>query len=344
MGGLAQGRAAARATANACCTATTERCTRGRDSSRASRTVRSSSTTANGDVAREGTYVAGRLDGTVTAYASERSRAANGFAPCCVPPGAARLCERYRAGDFLVEVFYDREGRAILSDGRLCPVAARRAARAGCSSTSRASGWTLRSRGLNRFWTRARHADRGDRDPRTRRRAASSASSTPTGRLQQEAGFTADESAERARSTGVSPTGAVPYADPRDPPGARRLRGRTDHRDAGRSSTRTARSCARSIAGSRCATATSAKPAGRRWPMRAAIGWRTRARSRRKGACARRSWRRRARARGDAAIARAVRSPARRARRARSTPEREAQWGEALSQSTDATSRRSWTR
>src|SRR6478672_9312804 len=60
----------------------------------------------NGDIAREGTYVSGRLDGVVTAYASDRPGAER-IRACCVPPGAARLCERYRAGEFLVEVFYD---------------------------------------------------------------------------------------------------------------------------------------------------------------------------------------------------------------------------------------------
>ena len=74
----------------------------------------------DGKVAREGHYVSGKLDGTVTAYASE-SPGGERIRACCVPTGAARLCKRYRAGEFLLEIFYDREGRAILSDGRLCP-------------------------------------------------------------------------------------------------------------------------------------------------------------------------------------------------------------------------------
>src|SRR5437763_1182300 len=49
----------------------------------------------NGDVAREGTYVAGRVEGIVTAYASERPDGER-IRACCVPPGAARLCERFR--------------------------------------------------------------------------------------------------------------------------------------------------------------------------------------------------------------------------------------------------------
>src|ERR1043165_1132900 len=105
----------------------------------------------DGTVAREGRAVAGRLDGTVSAYASdspdgERLRA------CCVPPGAVRLDERWRAGDFLVEVFYDRDGRAILSDGRLCPLRPAGLPELAVFDESR-GGWALRARELDRFWT-----------------------------------------------------------------------------------------------------------------------------------------------------------------------------------------------
>jgi hypothetical protein len=104
-----------------------------------------------GDVAREGNYVGGRIDGTVNAYASddpsgERIRA------CRVPPGAARLSERWRRGDFLLEVFYDRQGRAILSDGRLCPSQPDGLPELTQYDESR-NGWVLRDGGLERFWT-----------------------------------------------------------------------------------------------------------------------------------------------------------------------------------------------
>ena len=74
----------------------------------------------DGSVAREGTYVSGHIEGIVNAYASPKP-GGEGIRNCCVPPGAARLCERYRDGEFIAEVFYDHAGRAILSDGRLCP-------------------------------------------------------------------------------------------------------------------------------------------------------------------------------------------------------------------------------
>jgi hypothetical protein len=104
----------------------------------------------NGGVAREGRYVAGRLDGTVTAYASD-DPAGEKLRTCCVPPGAARLSERWRSGDFLLEVFYDGQGRAILSDGRLCPVRPAELPELAQFDESR-GGWALRSRELDRFW------------------------------------------------------------------------------------------------------------------------------------------------------------------------------------------------
>lgn len=74
----------------------------------------------DGRLAREGELVAGRLDGLVRSYASDHP-SGEPLRACCVPPNAARLDARYRGGDVLDEVFYDREGRVILSDGSLCP-------------------------------------------------------------------------------------------------------------------------------------------------------------------------------------------------------------------------------
>jgi len=74
----------------------------------------------NGDVAREGRFVGGMLDGTISCYVSKVPGGEN-LRSCCVPRTAARMDVRYRQGDMLLEVFYDADGRAILSDGRLCP-------------------------------------------------------------------------------------------------------------------------------------------------------------------------------------------------------------------------------
>ena len=105
----------------------------------------------NGDVAREGHFVGGMLDGVITCYAS-KVPGGEGLRACCVPRTAARLDVRYRRGDMLLEVFYDGEGRAILSDGRLCP--ARPASLPELAQFDEARwGWALRSGQLDRMWS-----------------------------------------------------------------------------------------------------------------------------------------------------------------------------------------------
>ena len=144
----------------------------------------------------------GRLDGTVTAYASERPGGER-IRVCCVPPGAARLCERYRAGEFLVEVFYDREGRAILSDGRLCPArpdglpelaAVRRVARRLGAAQPRARSRSGPSAACSSRRSRIRAPTACGR----------SASSTPTGACSRRPASPARID-RTGRSTGVSP-------------------------------------------------------------------------------------------------------------------------------------------
>lgn len=164
----------------------------------------------NGDVAREGTYVSGRVDGVVTAYASERP-GADRIRACCVPPGAARLCERYRAGEFLVEVFYDREGRAILSDGRLCPARPEGLPELAAFEESR-GGWALRSAEIDRFWS-----DRGVLveevvNPRTDG-VRTVRQFDAAGRLQQEAGFTREDRPEGPFYRRFPDSEPSPYAD-----------------------------------------------------------------------------------------------------------------------------------
>jgi len=143
----------------------------------------------NGDVAREGRYVAGRVDGTVTAYASE-AQDGERLRSCCVPPGAARLCERYREGEFLLEVFYDRQGRAILSDGRLCPTRPEGLPELAHFDESR-GGWTQRSRELDRFWdergTLTEENERGRDGARVIRRFDAG------GALREEAAYAGDD-------------------------------------------------------------------------------------------------------------------------------------------------------
>ena len=105
----------------------------------------------DGRIAREGKFAAGRVDGLVKAYASERGRG-EPLRACCVPPKAARLDLRYREGDLLLEVFYDREGRAILSDGRPCPPRPASLPELAQFDEAR-GGWALCTPALDRFWT-----------------------------------------------------------------------------------------------------------------------------------------------------------------------------------------------
>src|SRR5262245_12085099 len=165
----------------------------------------------NGDVAREGNYVAGRLGGTVTAYASDHPDGER-IAACCVPPGAARLAEPWRKGDFLLEVFYDRQGRAILSDGRLCPALPDGLPDLTQYDESR-GGWVMRDGGLERFWSEdgklteeVVHARDGARVVRL---------FGGDGRLMQEGGFVANDRPDGPFYRRFLDPEAVPYADPR---------------------------------------------------------------------------------------------------------------------------------
>ena len=165
----------------------------------------------NGDVAREGRYVAGRVDGTVTAYTSDDPEGER-LRVCCVPPGAVRLQERYRAGEFLVEAFYDRQGRAILSDGRLCPLRPAGLPELAQYDESR-GGWTLRSRELDRYWsengTLTEEIVRGADGARVVRRF------DRDGAPQEEVGFAADDRLDGPFWRRFPASEPSPYADAR---------------------------------------------------------------------------------------------------------------------------------
>ena len=158
---------------------------------------------------------------------------------CASATGRASSC---------VEVFYDREGRALLSDGRLCPARPDGLPELAQFDESR-GGWVLRSRELDRFVERGRHADRGDR-PHGRgrarraplRRRAAGCGRRPVSRRRRMTSRT-------GRSTGRFPDAEPsPYADAAHPRGAGRVRRAGSPSGAGRSSTPTGRSCAPSIA------------------------------------------------------------------------------------------------
>jgi hypothetical protein len=74
----------------------------------------------DGRVARQGRYENGELAGAVIAYAPE-GEGGEPLRPCCVPENAQQMRTQYERGQLLFQRFFDREGRALLSDGTVCP-------------------------------------------------------------------------------------------------------------------------------------------------------------------------------------------------------------------------------
>jgi len=282
----------------------------------------------DGAVAREGRYVAGRVDGTVTAYASAEP-GGEMIRKCCVPPGAARLCERYREGEFLLEVFYDREGRAILSDGRLCPARPDGLPELAQFDESR-GGWALRSRELDRFW------DEGgtltDEVANPREEVRTERSFDRSGRLLQEASYGKDDRPHGPFYRRFSEAGSSPYADPRirqerGAYEAGQATGRWSFLDDEGAVVRTVDRGSAFLDGDDARSPALADAAGGDWPAQArALAAESRVREALVAAA------RGAVAAGDRALFEQFRTE----HVAALAPEREAQWGEALSQSTDA--------
>jgi antitoxin component YwqK of YwqJK toxin-antitoxin module len=74
----------------------------------------------DGRIAREGRYDKGELVGDVTSYAPDDEQG-EPLRPCCVPPNAWQMRAQYERGQLLFQRFFDREGRALLSDGSVRP-------------------------------------------------------------------------------------------------------------------------------------------------------------------------------------------------------------------------------
>lgn len=74
----------------------------------------------NGQPAQRGRYRGGQLDGEVVAYGSDAPTELR-LRPCCVPPGAWELRTQYRQGSVVRQVFHDRAGYPISSDGSRWP-------------------------------------------------------------------------------------------------------------------------------------------------------------------------------------------------------------------------------
>ena len=74
----------------------------------------------NGQVAREGHYQDGELEGLVTSFAADGD-AAEPLRSCCVPANAWQMKSSYQRGSLHGEIFYDRQGFPLLSDGTRRP-------------------------------------------------------------------------------------------------------------------------------------------------------------------------------------------------------------------------------
>ena len=165
----------------------------------------------DGRVAREGTYVAGRLEGTVSAYTGD-GEGAEPLRACCVPAAARRLDIRYEAGTLVQEVFYDRDGRPILSDGRPWPP---RPAGVADDAEFDESGarWVRRHRDLHRFWTAEGVLAEEIEFAGGFRRAARRYDAE--GRLAESCAFLPDGRRHGAFLRRWAPGAETPYADPR---------------------------------------------------------------------------------------------------------------------------------
>ncbi|HVV51654.1 MAG TPA: hypothetical protein VHO06_18440, partial [Polyangia bacterium] len=74
----------------------------------------------DGRLAREGRFAAGKIEGIVSAYSGEGA-GAEPLRACCVPAAAVRLDTRYEGGAMVQEIFFDSDGRPILSSGQPYP-------------------------------------------------------------------------------------------------------------------------------------------------------------------------------------------------------------------------------
>jgi hypothetical protein len=157
----------------------------------------------NGTVAREGRYVGGRVEGIVSVHASPDG-SGEPLRSCCVPPGATRMEIRFRSGEYLQEVFYDRDGRALLSDGNLRPVCPDGLPELVEFDESR-GGWIARSPTLDRRWTVEGRLVEEEERPADGRRVTRVFDAD--GRVREESGVDGEGLRFEAE--------ANPYADPR---------------------------------------------------------------------------------------------------------------------------------
>jgi hypothetical protein len=107
----------------------------------------------DGRVSRQGIFTAGRAEGIVSAYPGV-GPGAEPLRSCCVPPGAVRLDLLFEQGEIAQEIFYDSDGRPILSDGRPWPPRPSGVPE-DAEYDEKAPQWARRRAELHRFWTEA---------------------------------------------------------------------------------------------------------------------------------------------------------------------------------------------
>jgi antitoxin component YwqK of YwqJK toxin-antitoxin module len=74
----------------------------------------------NGQVAREGAYRDGEIEGLVSSFGCDEE-SSEVLRSCCVPANAWQMRSHYRHGQLQNETFFDREGFPLLSDGTRRP-------------------------------------------------------------------------------------------------------------------------------------------------------------------------------------------------------------------------------
>jgi hypothetical protein len=182
----------------------------------------------NGQVAREGMYVDGEPDGLLMAYGSD-APSPEVLRTCCVPDGAWQMKSRFEHGRLLGEIFCDREGRVLLSDGSLRPERPSNvpleaefdeyARRWMTGPIDDRGSWT----GLWRFWNSDGVIDE-EAEYRESRKVWSRLYD-PDGSLRQEAHFEDDSTRHGGYRRRLLPDEESPWSDPR----IRQERGAFEH-------------------------------------------------------------------------------------------------------------------
>jgi antitoxin component YwqK of YwqJK toxin-antitoxin module len=169
----------------------------------------------NGQLAREGSYVQGELDGECLAYTSDSPTSLT-LRPCCVPPGAVKLRAEYQQGHLLRESFFDAQERLLSFEG--VPIPERpQSVSAGASFDESSWRWLVREvKGpdahVDRFFTTEGRLNEELEYSGGLKRARRSFDATE--KLRESNGYDAEERLQGAYFKRFLPEEANPYADP----------------------------------------------------------------------------------------------------------------------------------